>query len=108
MLTFGLVSSIFDYMTFMALLFISHSPMVEFRTGWFTESVISAAIIVLVIRSRKFFMASNPGRHLVYATAAITVATLTLPFTPLAEVLGLPGCRLKYSYLYLVSYYFIF
>jgi len=88
MLTFGLVSSIFDYMTFMALLFISHSPMVEFRTGWFTESVISAAIIVLVIRSRKFFMASNPGRHLVYATAAITVATLTLPFTPLAEVLG--------------------
>ena len=88
MLTFGLVSSIFDYLTFISLLFITHSPVVEFRTGWFTESVISAAIIVLVIRSRKFILKSSPGKHLVYATIGVVIATVALPYTPLAEILG--------------------
>src|SRR5207244_2406105 len=53
MVVFGLISSIFDYLTFGALLLILHAPMVEFRTGWFLESVISASMIVLVIRTRR-------------------------------------------------------
>jgi Mg2+-importing ATPase len=53
MLVFGLLSSIFDFLTFGALLFILRANPEQFRTGWFQESVISAAMIVLVIRSRK-------------------------------------------------------
>ena len=41
MLTFGLVSSIFDYLTFGVLLWFLGSGVEEFRTGWFVESVIS-------------------------------------------------------------------
>lgn len=89
MLTFGLVSSVFDYITFGALFFILRSPVAEFRTGWFVESVASAAIIVLVIRSRKVFTASKPGKSLVCMTSAVVLATMALPFTPLAAVLGL-------------------
>lgn len=88
MITFGLVSSIFDYLTFGALLFVLHADQDQFRTGWFLESVISASLIVLVIRSRKPFYKSKPGKYLLAATLAIVIATLLLPFTPLARIFG--------------------
>src|SRR5574342_78269 len=46
MITFGVVSSVFDYLTFAALLFLLHANVDHFRTGWFMESVISASSIV--------------------------------------------------------------
>jgi P-type Mg2+ transporter len=88
MITFGLVSSVFDYLTFGVLLFILHATQDQFRTGWFLESVISASLIVLVIRSRKPFFKSKPGKYLLTATLSIVVVTLILPFTPLAKIFG--------------------
>jgi len=86
MMVFGLVSSIFDYVTFGVLLLLLKANPDQFRTGWFMESVVSAAIIVLVIRTRKPFYRSRPGKYLMIATVAIVIATLILPFTPLARV----------------------
>ena len=88
MITFGIVSSVFDFLTFGLLLLVLHATQVQFRTGWFIESVISASIIVLVIRSRKPFFRSKPGKHLLIATLSIFVVTLILPFTPLAGIFG--------------------
>jgi Mg2+-importing ATPase len=88
MMTFGLVSSVFDYLTFGALLFILHATPDQFRTGWFLESVISASLIVLVIRSRKPFFKSRPSPYLLTATLSVMVVTLMLPFTPLGEIFG--------------------
>jgi len=88
MLTFGLISSLFDYATFGVLLLVFHSSDVQFRTGWFIESVISASIIVLVIRTRKPFYKSVPGRYLMIATACVAVTAMTIPYTPLAGLLG--------------------
>jgi Mg2+-importing ATPase len=84
MVVFGLTSSIFDYLTFGVLLFGLHATDQEFRTGWFVESVISAALIVLVIRTRRPFFQSRPGKHLLWATLAIIAVTLLLPISPLA------------------------
>jgi Mg2+-importing ATPase len=88
MITFGLVSSIFDYLTFGLLLLILHATEGQFRTGWFLESVISASMIVLVIRSRKPFFRSRPGKYLLIATLTIAFVTLLFPFTPLGRVFG--------------------
>ena len=88
MITFGLVSSLFDYLTFSVLLLILHATQDQFRTGWFLESVISASLIVLVIRSRKPFFKSRPGKYLLMATLLIVVMTLILPFTPLGGIFG--------------------
>src|SRR5512146_29548 len=88
MITFGLVSSVFDYLTFAVLLLILHATQDQFRTGWFLESVISASLIVLVIRSRTPFFKSRPGKYLLIATLSIVVVTLILPFTLLASILG--------------------
>ncbi|WP_305045868.1 magnesium-translocating P-type ATPase [Geoalkalibacter sp.] len=89
MMTFGALSSIFDYLTFAALLLILQASPTQFRTGWFLESVISASLIVLVIRSRRPFIRSRPARTLVAATLAVVAGTLTLPYTPLAGPLGM-------------------
>ena len=43
----------FDYITFGALLLVLHATQVQFRTGWFIESVVSASLIVLIIRMNK-------------------------------------------------------
>ena len=39
MLTFGILSSVFDYITFGLLMLVYHSSDVQFRTGWFMISV---------------------------------------------------------------------
>jgi Mg2+-importing ATPase len=88
MLTFGLLSSVFDYLTFGVLLLILHATTDQFRTGWFIESVISASVTVLVIRTRKSFFRSKPGKYLLMATLLIVVVTILFPFTPLAGLLG--------------------
>jgi len=88
MIVFGILSSVFDYVTFGVLLFILHASVDLFRTGWFIESVISASLIVLVIRSRRPFFKSTPGKHLLIATLTIAVATLVLPYTPLGDLFG--------------------
>ncbi len=89
MLVFGLLSSVFDYLTFGALLYILHAGTEEFRTGWFVESVLSAALVVLVVRSRRPFFRSRPGKHLLMATLGVGAATVVLPFLPFAPLLGL-------------------
>jgi Mg2+-importing ATPase len=88
MMTFGVLSSVFDYLTFGVLLLILHATTKQFRTGWFIESVISASVIVLVIRTRRSFFRSKPGKYLLIATLLVVVVTILLPFTPLAELLG--------------------
>ncbi len=88
MVVFGLLSSVFDYLTFGALLFLLHASTVQFRTGWFVESVVSAALVVLVIRSRRPFYRSRPGKRLLWTTIGVVVATLLLPFLPIASLLG--------------------
>jgi Mg2+-importing ATPase len=88
MVTFGLVSSFFDFLTFGLLLLVLHANEIQFRTGWFLESVISASMIVLVIRSRKPFFRSRPGKYLLIATMSIVAITMILPFSPLGKIFG--------------------
>ena len=101
MMTFGMVSSVFDYLTFGVLLLILHATPDQFRTGWFLESVISASLIVLVIRSRKPFFKSRPAKYLFAATLLVVVVTLILPFTPLGRLFGFG--RLPISFLLILA-----
>jgi Mg2+-importing ATPase len=86
MITFGPVSSIFDFLTFGVLLLILHAQPDAFRTGWFLESVISASVIVLIIRTRRPFFQSRPGKYLLAATLLMIGVTLVFPSTPLGDL----------------------
>lgn len=88
MLTFGLLSSVFDFATFGVLLWLLDAGMDEFRTGWFVESVVSACAVVLIVRSRQPLWTSRPAAMLVLTTLLVIAGTILLPYTPLAKPLG--------------------
>jgi P-type Mg2+ transporter len=88
MVVFGILSSVFDYCTFGVLLLVFGADPGLFRSGWFVESVASASLIVLVVRTRKTFFRSRPSRKLLAATCAVVVAALLLPYSPFASLIG--------------------
>ncbi|HRP95273.1 MAG TPA: HAD-IC family P-type ATPase [Rhodocyclaceae bacterium] len=88
MLSFGLLSSVFDFLTFAVLLLVLHASPELFRSAWFVESVVSATLIVLVIRTRQPFARSRPSRALALATPAVAAVAVALPYTALAAPFG--------------------
>jgi len=82
MIVFGLISSVFDILTFITLMFIFHASVDQLRTAWFIESVLSAAFIILMVRSRRPFYRSLPSWPLLTSVLAVSVVTIFLPFTP--------------------------
>jgi Mg2+-importing ATPase len=88
MITFGLVSSVFDYATFATLLYVVKASPAEFRTGWFIESLLTELFITLVLRTRRPFFKSKPGKYLNLSVWVVFAMAVILPYTPLAEPLG--------------------
>jgi P-type Mg2+ transporter len=88
MVLFGLVSSIFDFLTFGALLYLYHASPVEFRTGWFIESLLTELVIALVVRTRRVFFRSRPGTLLLVSTLIFIAITLVLPYLPFSTFFG--------------------
>jgi Mg2+-importing ATPase len=96
MMVFGSLSSVFDYLTFGVLLLMLRASDVTFRTGWFIESVVSASLIVLVVRTRRSFFKSRPGRYLMTATFIIVAVAIILPFSPLGKIFGFAALPVRF------------
>lgn len=88
MLVFGPLSSVFDLLTFGVLLWLMHADQALFHTGWFIESVLSAAVVVFAVRTRLPFIRSQPSRTMMLVTLIVGVVALLLPYSPLANILG--------------------
>jgi len=82
MISFGLVSSVFDYLTFGVLLFIFRANEARFQTGWFVESLLTELFILLVVRTRRPLFKSKPGRLLWVSTLLVGVAAILMPYLP--------------------------
>ncbi|HWQ45566.1 MAG TPA: magnesium-translocating P-type ATPase [Longilinea sp.] len=88
MITFGLVSSIFDFLTFGTLIYLFQATPDEFRTGWFIESLITELVIALVVRTRHVFFRSKPGKLLLISTLIFIALTLAIPYIPFISIFG--------------------
>jgi Mg2+-importing ATPase len=110
MFVFGLLSSVFDYLTFAVFLWFLHADPQQFRTGWFVESVVSAAVVVFAVRTRLPFMRSRPSRAMLGVTAVVVLFTLAIPASPLAAPLGFEAPPPIYllAVLFIVAAYFAF
>ena len=88
MLVFGALSSLFDFLTFYALLHLFGASQALFQTGWFIESITTQVLVVFAIRTRRQFFRSKPHRFLAaMAFAAIAVA-IALPLLPVGAWFG--------------------
>ena len=97
MLIFGVASSIFDFATFGILLWVLHAGEAEFHTGWFIESLATATLVVLVIRTRRVpFFTSRPARSLLFALLGVNAIAFVLTISPFASDLGLSALPLEF------------
>jgi Mg2+-importing ATPase len=88
MVEFGLLSSLFDFLTFGALLWLFAAGVELFRTGWFVESLLTELVVALVVRTRRPSWRSRPGSLLLWSTVAVIALAFAIPFLPHAGVLG--------------------
>jgi Mg2+-importing ATPase len=88
MVVFGLISSIFDYLTFGVLLWFFQTTPDEFRTGWFVESLMTELVIALVVRTRRPFFRSRPGKWLLRSSLGVLLVALAMPYLPGVSVFG--------------------
>lgn len=86
MIVFGLISSVFDFLTFGVLLYFLKADETLFQSGWFVESVLSATLIVLAIRTRGPIYRSKPGKLLLFSVLAVAIGVLFVPVSPLAQL----------------------
>jgi Mg2+-importing ATPase len=80
MIAFGLVSSVFDLLTFATLLWVFDASERVFQTGWFVVSLLTELAVVLVLRTQGPALQSRPSRLLWRSTLLVGGATLTIPF----------------------------
>ncbi|WP_205871169.1 cation transporting ATPase C-terminal domain-containing protein, partial [Mycolicibacterium holsaticum] len=89
MFVFGPISSLFDFLTFGLMLGVLHAGMVEFRTGWFVESLATQTLIIFAIRTRKVpFFRSRPGGWMTITTIAVVTAGVVITLSPVGRLLG--------------------
>ena len=88
MIEFGALSSLFDMLTFGLLLGVFSASAELFRTGWFVESLLTELVVALVVRTRRRFYRSRPGRVLLLTTLVLVPGAFLIPFLPGAELLG--------------------
>ena len=88
MLVFGPVSSIFDFLTFYALLYLFNAGEVLFQTGWFIESMTTQILVVFCIRTRRRFYRSRPCDFLIGMTLAAVAVAVVLPLLSFGRWFG--------------------
>lgn len=122
---FGLISSVFDIITFAFLFFVLGPAMCGgdfyqldlegqkmfisvFQTGWFLESMWTQVLILQLLRTKQIpFVSSRPGRPVIYISVLGIVLFSLLPITPLGTVLGLTVMPVVY-YIFLVAIVFFY
>jgi Mg2+-importing ATPase len=88
MFGFGLLSSVFDLVTFFVLLVPFHAGAALFQTSWFVESLLTELAVVAAMRTHKSLFQSLPSRLLIWTSAGIALVTVALPYSPLAGFFG--------------------
>jgi Mg2+-importing ATPase len=89
MLLFGLISSVFDIITFLVLRLGFNAGAELFRSGWFVESTFTELVVMLVLRTRKRFWRSAPGKALWVSSAVLGALVIAIPFTFVGKFLQL-------------------
>ena len=78
-LAFGPVSSVFDLLTFYILLAVFHSSIGFFRTAWFVESLVTQALVIFAIRTKKVpFFKSLPSKFIFISSAIVLLLAIII------------------------------
>ncbi len=88
-IAFGIVSSIFDFLTFYILYGVFHMPEQNFQTGWFVESIATQVLVVFIIRTKRVpFFKSMPSIFVGASAIMVVIISWLIPYTPIGSLLS--------------------
>ena len=88
MLILGPVSSLFDFLTFYALIHLFGAGERLFQTGWFIESLATQSLVIFVIRTRGLPWKTRPHPLLASLSIGVVAIGILIPLTPLGPLFG--------------------
>jgi Mg2+-importing ATPase len=77
----GPLSSLFDFLTFGALVFLFHASPDQFRTTWFLESMATQILVIFIIRTNGRPWQNLPEPVLAASSLIALAVAMILPFT---------------------------
>lgn len=110
MVVFGILSSVFDFLTFFVLTYLFHYTNHYFQTGWFITSFATQILVVFVIRTKQVpFFKSKPAKSLIISVFAFLALALFLALGPIKNIFGFAPISLVmvFSALLITSIYLI-
>jgi len=108
MITFGLLSSVFDYITFLFLLYVMKVSSDIFRSAWFLEGLFTQILVILSLRTKKLFLKSKPSSLLLLTVFGVGLVGIIIPFTPLGKMLELKPLSMPlYLFVLLVVVFYL-
>jgi len=84
----GPLSSLFDFLTFGALVLLFNATPEQFRTTWFLESMATQILVIFIIRTNGRPWSTLPHPVLTASSLVALLVAMTLPFTPVAAWFG--------------------
>ncbi|CCD86292.1 putative Magnesium-translocating P-type ATPase [Bradyrhizobium sp. ORS 285] len=84
----GPLSSLFDFLTFGALLYLFHATPDEFRTAWFLESMATQILVIFIIRTNGRPWSNRADPMLTASSLIALGVAMTVPFTPAGAWFG--------------------
>ena len=97
-IVFGIVSSVFDFLTFYLLYGVLKLSGAHFQTGWFIESIATQILIIFIIRTKRVpFFKSIPSVYIIASAIGVVLLAWVLPYTlfgALFSFVALPGIAL--------------
>ncbi|MDE2377012.1 magnesium-translocating P-type ATPase [Bradyrhizobium sp.] len=84
----GPLSSVFDFLTFGALIFLFGASPDEFRTAWFIESMATQILVIFIIRTNGRPWHQWPDPVLSASSLIALLAAMIVPFTPVGAWFG--------------------
>ncbi|NEB37635.1 magnesium-translocating P-type ATPase [Streptomyces sp. SID14515] len=98
---FGLLNAAADLATFGVLALALHNASGDggeaaFHAGWFTENLLTQALVMILLRTGRSAAERRAGRPLRAAAAGLAAVGVALPLTPLGPLLGMSALPALY------------
>ncbi|WP_320784737.1 magnesium-translocating P-type ATPase [Streptomyces sp. CRN 30] len=98
---FGALNAVADLATFAVLAYTLHGPgtgddEAEFHSGWFTENLLTQALVMLLLRVGRQGAAGRRPGPVAWSAAALAAVGVLLPPSPLGPPLGLTALPAPY------------
>lgn len=108
MIIFGLISTVFDLLTFYFLFTVFHLSEATFQAGWFIESLATQILVIYIIRTQKIpFIQSRPSKTLTFATLGILLIGFIITLRGIGGFFGFSPLPLN-AYLIIVALVIIY